>query len=74
VLTKPSVNVVDCLQHAAECESQSARTSDPHAKQSFIDLAARWRRVAETFEYIQRVDSFISEIDRKSQELPKPKG
>jgi hypothetical protein len=32
---------------------------DPDAKQSFLDLAARWRRIAATFEYIERVDRFL---------------
>jgi hypothetical protein len=45
---------------ASDCELQAERISDPLAKQSFLDIAARWRRVAATFEYIERVDQFIS--------------
>lgn len=60
MLEQPSKDATDCLQRAAECEAQAERTNDPEAKQSFLDLAARWRRIAATFEYIERVNRFIS--------------
>jgi hypothetical protein len=60
VLSKLSDDAADCLQHAAACELQAERAIDPGAKQSFIDLAARWRRVAETFDYIERVDRYLA--------------
>ena len=60
MLSKLSEDAIDCLQHAADCESQAKRSSDPLAKQSFLDLAQRWRRIAETIEYIEGVDNFLS--------------
>jgi predicted amidophosphoribosyltransferase len=60
MLVKTSTDVAECLQHATECELQAEQTSDPTAKQSFLDLAARWRRIAATFEYIERVDRFLA--------------
>jgi hypothetical protein len=60
MLVRSSPDVAECLQHAADCELQAARARDPDAKQSFLDLAARWRRIAETCEYIERVDQFLS--------------
>ena len=59
MLTKPSVDVTECLQHIAECELQAQRATDPAAKAAYLDLAARWRRIAETFDYIERVDRFL---------------
>ena len=59
MLTKPSLDVQDCLQLAAECELQAKRATDPNAKNLFLDMAARCRRVAETFEYVERVDRFV---------------
>jgi hypothetical protein len=58
---QPSTDVLECLQHASECELQPEGVSDPAAKQSFLDLATRWRRIAETMEYIGRVDRFLSQ-------------
>ncbi len=60
MLSQSSKEAAECLWHAAECELQAERASDPLAKQSFLDLAARWRRIAATYEYIQRIDRFIS--------------
>jgi hypothetical protein len=56
VLKKPLNDAAACLQHPAECELQSERAKDPASKQSLRDLAAQWRRIAETYEYIERVD------------------
>jgi hypothetical protein len=60
MLHKPSTDATECLRRARECELHAERVSDSAAKQSFLDLAARWRRIAETFEYIERVDRSIS--------------
>jgi len=60
MLTRPSVDAAECLQRAADCELQAERAPDPAAKQAFRDLSARWRRIAETYEYIERVDRFLA--------------
>jgi hypothetical protein len=60
MLSSPSKDAVECLQRATECELQAARAGDPIAKQSFLDLAARWRRIAETFDYVERTDRFLA--------------
>jgi len=60
VLKPPLKDAAACLKHAAECELQAERANDPAAKQSFLDLAARWRRIAGTYEYIERVNEFLS--------------
>ena len=59
MLSKPSTDAAACLQHAADCELRAEQAGDPIAKQSFLDVAARWRRIAETFEYIERIDRFL---------------
>jgi hypothetical protein len=59
MLTRPSVDTVDCLQRATECELQAQRVSDLVARQSFLDLAARWRRIADTCDFIEHVDRFL---------------
>jgi hypothetical protein len=59
MLDKPSTDAADCLRRANECELEAQRASDPTARQHFLDIAARWRRIAETFEYIERVDRSI---------------
>ena len=60
MLNKLSDDIADCLQHAAECELQAERTSDPVARASFADLAARWRRLAQSYEYTESLGSFLT--------------
>ena len=59
MLTRPSVDAMDCLQRATDCELQAEQAGDFVARQSFLDLAARWRRIADTCEFIERVDRFL---------------
>ena len=74
MLTKVSEDAADCLQRAAACEAQAQRATDPTAKQSFLDLAARWRRIAETFDYIERVDRFLAKPEARPPRSAPPRG
>lgn len=56
MVEKPSAGARECLQRAADCDSLADRTTDAAAKRSFIDVAERWRRLAESREYIDGVD------------------
>ena len=58
VLTKPAIDVANCLRHAAECELWASRSRDLIAKENFLDMAQRWRRIAQTFEYPQRLEKW----------------
>jgi hypothetical protein len=59
MLTKLPHNVEECLQRATDCAVKAEIAIDPVARQSFIDLAAKWRAIAETYQYIERVDLFL---------------
>jgi hypothetical protein len=72
VLTKVSEDAADCLRHAAACEAQAKLATDPTAKQSFLDLAARWRRMAETLDYIERVDRFLGKPEARGATVGGP--
>jgi hypothetical protein len=39
-----------CLQHAAESIQRASTTNDPALKASYIDMAQRWRNLADSFE------------------------
>ena len=56
MLVRLSAEAARCLQQADECEAAAESATDPTAKRSFLDVAARWRRIAETREYLSRVD------------------
>jgi len=59
MLQQRSADTIRCLRQAEECEELAFRAIDPSAKRAFFDVAARWRLIAETCEYIERVDSFL---------------
>jgi hypothetical protein len=56
----PARNVFDCLSLADQCELEAGRARDPEAKRFFCDLAIRFLRTAETFDY------FPSKTDKSS--------
>ena len=60
MLTKLPHNVAECLQRAADCEAKAEKAVDPVAKQSFVDLAGKWRAISDTYEYIERVNRFLA--------------
>jgi hypothetical protein len=43
----PSIESKEYLARAVEAEKRSARTSDPHMKKSYIEIAAQYRRLAQ---------------------------
>ena len=56
MLVRRSAEAAQCLQQAEECEALAETATDPTAKRSFVDVAERWRRIADTCEYIERID------------------
>ena len=56
MLVRRSAEAARCLHRAEECEAAAESATDPTAKRSFLDVAERWRRIAETREYINGVD------------------
>jgi hypothetical protein len=43
----PSLESQEHLMRAAEAEKRSERTSDPHMKKNYIEIAAQYRRLAQ---------------------------
>jgi len=55
-LVKPSTHAAECLRQATECELQADSTT----RESFLDLARRWGRIAASLKSIEPVDRSIS--------------
>ena len=72
MLIRPSTEVMDCLQHAADCLARAGCASHPDEKQSFLDLADRWRRIAETYQYIERVTLFLQSATAAQRSATRP--
>jgi hypothetical protein len=56
---------VDAFRRRAEqCEAAAARVSDPKVRTVYLDMAARWRKMAERQ---QAIDEFLSEREKQPE-------
>ena len=60
MLQKLSENITECLAHAVESQRRSDEAMDPATKHEFADMAARWRRLAESYQFVERIDRFLN--------------
>jgi hypothetical protein len=59
MIQKPIENSVECFAHATEAQRRSDMATDPASKREFDDMAGRWRRLAESYQFVERVDDFL---------------
>jgi hypothetical protein len=66
-----SVNdrVEHCRRKADECERLAATTSDPKPRTSYIDMAKRWREMADRTDAIDRVVADLPNRDEATSAL-----
>jgi hypothetical protein len=60
MLRKPSPLVSDCLRRAADCEIKAEGATDAEVKKNFAFLADQWRRLADSYEYLDRSRDFLA--------------
>ncbi len=53
---KLSENIADCIGHAVEAEGRADESMDPATKRGFADSANRWRRLAESYRFLKRME------------------
>jgi hypothetical protein len=55
------MNESDCRAHAAKCEELALK--EPHAKNSYMDLAQKWRELADKLERMPKTKNGLDEIN-----------
>src|SRR5689334_3557454 len=55
VLEKLSEQVRECLAYAAEAKERAEQTSDPAAQAAFLEMERRWRRLAQSLGFTERL-------------------
>jgi hypothetical protein len=60
MLRKLSPMASDCLRRAADCEIKAENAADAEVKKNFAFLADQWRRLADSYEYLERSESFLA--------------
>jgi hypothetical protein len=58
MLVSLSDQVRECLRHAEDCARQAASLSDPRLRQDFLEVEARWLKLARSYEFTERLADF----------------
>ena len=58
MLKNLSKQVRDCYRRAEEAERRAAEMSDPLLRQDFLDSAARWMKLARSYEFTEQLERF----------------
>lgn len=62
-------HIAECLARAAEARRRAEECLDPVAKENFADIARRWIFLADSYQFVERVDRFLTQ---KSEADPSP--
>jgi hypothetical protein len=69
MLQKLSDHVTECIARAADTERRAREATDSQLRQDLFDIARRWRHLAESYQFVESLDSFL--IDQKAQRARK---
>jgi hypothetical protein len=59
MLQKLSDHVAECASHAVEAQRRADEVIDPATKREFADMADRWRRLADSYQFVERISRFL---------------
>ena len=60
MLHKSSDHVTDCIVRAADTERRAREATDAQLRHDLLDIAKRWRHLAESYQFVESLDSFIA--------------
>jgi hypothetical protein len=69
MLHKLSDQVADCIVRAADTERRAREATDTQLRQDLLDIAKRWRHLAESYQFVESLDSFLAE--QRSSRVPR---
>jgi hypothetical protein len=59
MLQKLTDEQVDSLEHAARCRERASAADDLVDKESWLQMAAGWEALADSYGLVQRLDAFV---------------
>jgi hypothetical protein len=62
MLQKLSDNIAECMSHAVEAQRRAAEAADLATKRENADMAHRWLRLAESYQFVERIERFLGSI------------
>ena len=59
MLQKLSDNIAECISHALEGQRRAHAAAEPATKREHADMADRWRRLAKSHQFVERIERFL---------------
>jgi hypothetical protein len=56
VRQKLSENIAECIAHAVAAQGRAADSIDQATQREFAASASRWRRLAESYQFLERIE------------------
>jgi len=63
-------HIAACLDRAREADERAARTDDPKQKDEHSEMAARWRVLARSYQYVETLERFLLDAERARDAKP----
>src|SRR5262245_39348012 len=70
MLLKLSGHITNCLERAAAAEQRARQTADPVVRSDNEMLAASWRHLARSYQFVESLERFLSERVRSKEDIP----
>lgn len=70
MLLKLNAHISNCLARAAEAERRALHSADATTRSDHELMAQSWRHLARSYQFVESLERFLSETDRKKSELP----
>lgn len=64
MLQQLSDEIRECLRHAEDCARQAEAQRDLKLRQDFLDLEVRWLKLARSYEFAGRIETFANNAKR----------
>ena len=65
MLQRLNDRAIECLARAAEMEERAYESLNAQARADFFDMARRWRKLAESYQFVERIEDFLDAQGRK---------
>ena len=66
VLQDLSEPVRECLRKAEECRRVAESAADERTRSDFLDMERRWLKLAESYQFADRISGWIAAVRRTS--------
>src|SRR5262245_42459269 len=70
MLQRVDVHIMACLDRAREADERAAQIDDPKKKDEYSEMAARWRVLARSYQYVESLERFLLDAHKARDAQP----